>query len=76
MYCPKCGSHATKVKDIAHSHQTPTRSRKYLSDWGEQIKHSGLAYTARKLECANCGTRYRSLEVLYTDPSRKWRRSK
>ena len=82
MYCRNCKTHSTKVKDTCQSHTylVKGKGKEYLDSWGkEQLSllgvKPGLPYTVRALECTNCGSRYRTLEIptmCYPPKKRKW----
>ena len=70
MRCKECGSPSTYVRDTATSSadiDTDAKGHKYLAVYGKgKVWDLGLPqdtpFTVRLLECADCGTRYRTLE--------------
>lgn len=81
MYCPNCGSISTKVKDTAPSHvdHLVNRGREYLISWGDkQLKELDIdtkAFVVRAIQCSECSTRYRTLEILVEEDRDRRRRS-
>ena len=70
MWCTKCGTHSTKVKDTAPSHveRVVGRGKEYLASWGEtqlevlRVKPD-TPFVVRSITCVNCGIKYRTIEV-------------
>lgn len=70
MWCNKCGTHSTRVKDTAPSHveRVVGRGKEYLCSWGDtqlevlRVKPD-TPFVVRVLSCSNCGIKYRTIEV-------------
>ena len=81
MYCPKCESVSTKVKDTAPSNvpHLINRGREYLTSWGdkqlEELNIDTKAFVVRAIQCSKCSTRYRTLEILIEEDRDRRRRA-